>query len=197
MSFTSPLPGQISYTLKLLESFDKSIWTVIVVSILLNYILQIVFRHGKHGLHRIGWTFLTLLLGQPFNYKRVKWLWTLIGSWLISAMILRFHYSASVCTSMTLPQELDVIETLDKLASAQKSGRVQAIMLEGTIYAPDNNVTQFIWFYAIFAKFIFPNLISTKFIYQKSFFSTHRGLYNFTVTPASEGYTKNTPNTHY
>ena len=59
----------------------------------------------------------------------------------MSAMILRFHYSASVCSSMTLPQASDTIETLDALASAQKSGKVQTLMLKGAIYAPDTKVT--------------------------------------------------------
>ena len=138
ISFMAPIPDPATYSLKLFDPFDNYIWTWLVIMLIINWLIQLAITFFTNIGNHFGWSVIAIVLGQPCS--RTDILWPLMASWIISSMILGLHYSGSVFTLMTLPQESDVIETLDKLAQVQESGKMQPIMIGGGIYSPDNPV---------------------------------------------------------
>ena len=131
LSFLTCKPQKLSYSSSLFKPFDKWIWFTMFILLIFNLIL---LKYMKYvNLKHISFmVIIKLIFNQSFNVERQK-LTTIIilTSWMLSFIIMKTYYCASLWDSMTFGHYSNSIETIDQLFKALASGDIK-IILENT-----------------------------------------------------------------
>ena len=56
------------------KHLSTNIWTMLLIVLLFSFIVEILFRQSD-SYYNIGWTVITIVLGQSYDFKRVTCLW--------------------------------------------------------------------------------------------------------------------------
>lgn len=122
----------------------------IFLSFLLTFITILLIRRillSKSN-YTISWTLFSMLIKQPVPTGPItsSSFFLISAAWLFMCFILFTFYGGTVYKSITFPNELDTIDTIDQLALAQKTGSIDVVAIESSATYQQLKVNQF-YFY--------------------------------------------------
>ena len=132
MSFTAQvLDYTQSYTTSLLAPFHHQIWSLILCSLIVLYIINIIINYKIHKRFIITCDFIAMLLSQPVKHISTDIILRfLIIIWLLTAFILRLNYGGELYSRISVPIKPKHLETIDDLMYAKSIGQIDYIYNE-------------------------------------------------------------------
>ncbi|GBM27177.1 hypothetical protein AVEN_9847-1 [Araneus ventricosus] len=134
VTFAIKKPGRIPTSMAFIHPFQYSIWTMILILIVLMPLaFRILFR-TKYVYSKILLIILGALLKQP-NLMILDSFSSRIFfcSWLIFAMVVSYSYSAVLLSLLTVPSEIPVVRNFKELSEAVAKNNYKCFVPKGSI----------------------------------------------------------------
>ncbi|GBM27183.1 Glutamate receptor ionotropic, delta-1 [Araneus ventricosus] len=132
-TFAIKKPGRISTSLAFIHPFQYSIWTMILISIVLMPLAFRILLRTSYAYSKIMLTFLAVLLKQPSLMNLESFSSRIFFcSWLIFAMIVSYSYSAVFLSLLTVPSEIPVVRNFKELSQAVAKNNYKCFVPKGS-----------------------------------------------------------------
>ncbi|KAH9416362.1 hypothetical protein DERP_000867 [Dermatophagoides pteronyssinus] len=118
----------------LIRPFTLDVWLaflfILILFGFLNFFLKLIPNTNKKIKHNIIWINLCLLTGQPYTLMKFTPISVRLSAiiWAFGIKILYNYYQGSLCSILTI-QDDNIIDTIDELAMASKTGLVLPMLV--------------------------------------------------------------------
>ncbi|XP_055938229.1 ionotropic receptor 21a-like [Argiope bruennichi] len=132
-TFVTKLPKTLLKPTSFLKPFQWPVWLAFVLAILLMPFLFKLLMKRKVSVIKLALTAVGCIFLQPVcfsvKYGRDK---ILVGSWILSSVLISYCYTALLLSSLTIPMHENGVRTIKDLAVAASQGRYKVMTNRGS-----------------------------------------------------------------
>jgi len=133
ITFSSPMPMIIHFN-NLLQPFDTYIWALIIFTMLIFIALLFITNINIKIKYVLYWDIIVIFLLQKMSKHSMAYPNSVIlFTWILMSMIFLKSYCGCIYSIITLPNE-HRIETLSDLLESQKSGQIQVVVENDSVF---------------------------------------------------------------